>query len=152
MDEYSFISENGTVRQIRDLLAKAKDEEQDARLTALEQAVASEWVQLWQGRRSSAGVVTLNDSVMNYQSVLIAVTTYQQSDGDLNCQTMEIPKQFYYGSDGKSKIFAIVQTVAGTVRAVQFQFPEANPYTVNVTNIEGTSSHLPALLAVYGKK
>ena len=37
MDEYSFISENGTVRQIRDLVAKAKDEEQDARLDYLEQ-------------------------------------------------------------------------------------------------------------------
>lgn len=36
MDEYSFISENGTVRQIRDLVAEAKDEEQDARITALE--------------------------------------------------------------------------------------------------------------------
>lgn len=39
MDEYSFISENGTVRQIRDLLAKAKDEEQDGRLATLETAV-----------------------------------------------------------------------------------------------------------------
>ena len=39
MDEYSFISENGTVRQIRDLVAKAKDEEQDGRLSALETAV-----------------------------------------------------------------------------------------------------------------
>lgn len=39
MDEYSFISENGTVRQIRDLVAKAKDEEQDGRLNALETAV-----------------------------------------------------------------------------------------------------------------
>lgn len=39
MDEYSFISENGTVRQIRDLVAKAKDEEQDGRLATLETAV-----------------------------------------------------------------------------------------------------------------
>lgn len=38
MDEYSFISENGTIRQIRDLVAKAKDEEQDARINALEQS------------------------------------------------------------------------------------------------------------------
>ena len=38
MDEYSFISENGTVRQIRDLVAKAKDEEQDERLDYLEQS------------------------------------------------------------------------------------------------------------------
>lgn len=38
MDEYSFISENGTVRQIRDLVAEAKDEEQDARLDYLEQS------------------------------------------------------------------------------------------------------------------
>ena len=37
MDEYSYISENGTVRQIRDLVAKAKDEEQDERLDYLEQ-------------------------------------------------------------------------------------------------------------------
>lgn len=29
MDEYSFISENGNVRQIRDLIAKEKDEQQD---------------------------------------------------------------------------------------------------------------------------
>ncbi len=37
MDTYSFISENGTVRQIEDLIAKAKNEEQDERLDALEQ-------------------------------------------------------------------------------------------------------------------
>lgn len=30
MDTYSYISENGTVRQIEDLIAKAKNEEQDA--------------------------------------------------------------------------------------------------------------------------
>lgn len=29
MDEYSFISENGNIRQIRDLIAKEKDEQQD---------------------------------------------------------------------------------------------------------------------------
>lgn len=37
MDEYSFISENGNVRQIRDLIAKEKDEQQDERLNVLEQ-------------------------------------------------------------------------------------------------------------------
>ncbi len=37
MDEYSFISENGNVRQIRDLIAKEKDEQQDQRLDALEE-------------------------------------------------------------------------------------------------------------------
>ena len=37
MDTYSFISENGTIRQIEDLIAKAKNEEQDARLDAIEQ-------------------------------------------------------------------------------------------------------------------
>lgn len=37
MDTYSYISENGTVRQIEDLLAKAKNEEQDIRIAALEQ-------------------------------------------------------------------------------------------------------------------
>lgn len=42
MDTYSFISENGTVRQIRDLVAAAKDGEQDVRLDALEQAVGRE--------------------------------------------------------------------------------------------------------------
>lgn len=152
MDEYSFISENGTVRQIRDLVAKAKDEEQDGRITDLEQAVSSEWVELWQGRRGTAGVITLTDSIMNYSSVMVAVTTYQQSDGDLNCQTMEVPKQFYYGSSEKNKIFAIIQTVAGTARVVRFQFKETAPYTVEVTDIEGTSSHLPAVLAVYGRK
>jgi len=36
MDEYSFISENGNVRQIRDLIAKEKDAEQDQRITELE--------------------------------------------------------------------------------------------------------------------
>lgn len=36
MDEYSFISENGTVRQIRDLMAKEKDEEQDGKIAQLE--------------------------------------------------------------------------------------------------------------------
>ena len=37
MDEYSFISENGNVRQIRDLIAKEKDEQQDQRLDVLEE-------------------------------------------------------------------------------------------------------------------
>lgn len=35
MDEYSYISENGAVRQIRDLIAKAKDEEQDTNISNL---------------------------------------------------------------------------------------------------------------------
>lgn len=39
MEKYSFISENGTIRQIEDLIAKAKNEEQDGRLNALETAV-----------------------------------------------------------------------------------------------------------------
>lgn len=39
MDEYSFISENGVVRQIRDLVAEEKDAEQDGRLASLETAV-----------------------------------------------------------------------------------------------------------------
>ena len=42
MDTYSYISENGTVRQIEDLLAKAKNEEQDEKILALEQAVGRE--------------------------------------------------------------------------------------------------------------
>ena len=48
MEEYSYISENGNVRQIRDLIAKAKDAEQDAKILALETSAvrtgfASEW-------------------------------------------------------------------------------------------------------------
>lgn len=35
MEEYSYISENGNVRQIRDLVAKAKDEEQDTAISGL---------------------------------------------------------------------------------------------------------------------
>ena len=41
MDEYSFISENGNVRQIRDLIAKEKDEQQDNRLNSLESVVSN---------------------------------------------------------------------------------------------------------------
>lgn len=36
MDTYSYISENGTTRQIEDLIAKAKNEEQDARISEIE--------------------------------------------------------------------------------------------------------------------
>lgn len=36
MDTYSYISENGTVRQIEDLIAKAKNEEQDESIRALD--------------------------------------------------------------------------------------------------------------------
>lgn len=35
MDEYSFISENGNIRQIRDLIAKEKDEQQDAAINEI---------------------------------------------------------------------------------------------------------------------
>lgn len=35
MDTYSYISENGTVRQIEDLLAKARDDAQDADISQL---------------------------------------------------------------------------------------------------------------------
>lgn len=41
MDEYSFISENGNVRQIRDLIAKGIDEQQDVRLDKLEEIFGS---------------------------------------------------------------------------------------------------------------
>lgn len=35
MDEYSFISENGNIRQIRDLIAKEKDEQQDVAINEI---------------------------------------------------------------------------------------------------------------------
>ena len=41
MDTYSYISENGTVRQIEDLIAKAKNEEQDAEITSLRSRVSA---------------------------------------------------------------------------------------------------------------
>lgn len=41
MDTYSYISENGTVRQIEDLIAKAKNEEQDAEITSLRSRVST---------------------------------------------------------------------------------------------------------------
>lgn len=40
MDEYSYISENGVVRQIRDLVAKDKDAEQDLELQQLQTEVS----------------------------------------------------------------------------------------------------------------
>lgn len=50
MDTYSYISENGTVRQIEDLLAKAKNEEQDVRLRTLEnQVLPKSWKKVWEG-------------------------------------------------------------------------------------------------------
>lgn len=50
MDTYSYISENGTVRQIEDLLAKAKNEEQDTRILALENRVSPKsWKKVWEG-------------------------------------------------------------------------------------------------------
>lgn len=39
MDTYSYISENGTVRQIEDLIAKAKNEEQDTEIAANRTAI-----------------------------------------------------------------------------------------------------------------
>ena len=36
METYSYISENGTVRQIEDLIAKARDDEQDVQLQSLD--------------------------------------------------------------------------------------------------------------------
>lgn len=39
MDTYSYISENGTVRQIEDLLAKAKNEQQDTEIQANRNAI-----------------------------------------------------------------------------------------------------------------
>lgn len=41
MDTYSYISENGTVRQIEDLIAKAKNEEQDTEITSLRNRVSA---------------------------------------------------------------------------------------------------------------
>lgn len=39
MDTYSYISENGTVRQIEDLIAKARNEEQDTEIAANRTAI-----------------------------------------------------------------------------------------------------------------
>ena len=41
MDTYSYISENGTVRQIEDLIAKAKNEEQDTEIASLRSRVST---------------------------------------------------------------------------------------------------------------
>lgn len=50
MDEYSFISENGNVRQIRDLIAKEKDEQQDEAIAQLDSStIKKSWNQAWTG-------------------------------------------------------------------------------------------------------
>lgn len=63
MDEYSFISENGTVRQIRDLIAKAKDEEQDTRLDGFDVKLSG-----------------ITDTVKNYVDGKIDITPYHSFD------------------------------------------------------------------------
>lgn len=60
MDEYSFISENGNVRQIRDLIAKEVDEQQNSRLDKLEEIFGS--IQFVPAQATTVIQVRTNDS------------------------------------------------------------------------------------------
>lgn len=71
MDEYSYISENGTVRQIRDLVAKDKDAEQDVRIANLEAEIARVAKKLGAIQPFAIGVGVANKVVLPSDGFLI---------------------------------------------------------------------------------
>ncbi len=65
MDTYSYISENGTVRQIEDLIAKAKNEEQDTDIAANRTAINALSVSVGQSLKKKTAVLPYSDITAN---------------------------------------------------------------------------------------
>lgn len=61
MEEYSYISENGTVRQIRDLIAKAKDAEQDEQISQQASGISQLRTQTENALKTKSGVTSYVD-------------------------------------------------------------------------------------------
>lgn len=62
MDTYSYISENGTVRQIEDLIAKAKNEEQDTLIAAQAGQISQVRTDLTDALNGRIKIIPYNDT------------------------------------------------------------------------------------------
>lgn len=111
MDEYSFISENGTVRQIRDLLAKAKDEEQDGRIAQLETEMSVVSKRLGAIQPFSVGVGVANKVVMPKDGFLIFSFTHGSgSSGNVRPQVNINGVLISVGANDSTASYSITQS------------------------------------------
>lgn len=120
MDTYSYISENGTVRQIEDLLAKAKNEEQDARLQTLErQVVPKSWKKVWEG----SAQVPASDGFDSLMATLGQI---------VGAEKVAIRLSANYGN--RSPNYVVVENVngQGLSNYVYGNFTSTPPYVVEV--------------------
>lgn len=120
MDTYSYISENGTVRQIEDLLAKAKNEEQDTRLQALErQVLPKSWKKVWEGSVQ----VPSSDG---FDSLLVTLGQI------VNAEKVAVRLSENYGN--RAPGFVVVENTVGQglKNYVYGNFITTPPYTVEV--------------------
>ena len=72
MDEYSFISENGNVRQIRDLIAKEKDEQQDTEINNNKTAIDALSASVEQSLKSTVRITPPHDTRADTATELLA--------------------------------------------------------------------------------
>ena len=90
MDEYSFISENGNVRQIRDLIAKEKDEQQDEAISQLDSStIKKSWNQAWTGSTPITHVDGLNTVILTVPDIIGASAVYLEIN---NTYGLRLPK------------------------------------------------------------
>lgn len=71
MDTYCYISENGTVRQIEDLIAKAKNEEQDALIAAQAGQITQVRTDLTDALNGRIKIIPYNDTAAASASELL---------------------------------------------------------------------------------
>lgn len=152
MDEYSFISENGTVRQIRDLVAKAKDEEQDERITALEGAALGEWETIWEGAKSTTGSVSTTAPFSDYKEIMVAAATYSTGGQWYNIKTLVIPRSFLKPPNSGNYAFNISDARGTSERQMEFYIPNASSNVLEISYVNWESGRGGALLAIFGKK
>lgn len=152
MEEYSYISENGTVRQIRDLIAKAKDAEQDAKILALEQKVGSPWETLWSGRKTTSGDVTLSNSIRNYTEISVVFSLLSSQETDARIHVMNIPNAFYVSAAQKARTYGVSTTAYNETAYINFRLGEPNDTSLRISSIGYIQNYEAVLLGVYGRK
>lgn len=152
MDTYSYISENGTTRQIIDLVAQAKDSEQDVRIALLEQQVSRPWVALWQGELTSPGVIPLAGSLMDYEEISVVATLLGSAEANARIHVVNIPKLFYGVVGTSAKAYGISTTAYEATSYVNFRVNPNAPNEINVTSMGSIPGYQTKVLGVYARK
>ena len=112
---------------------------------------------LWSGYKSDTGTINLNDSVENYDVVLIKVTSHpnQPSNKYYESYFTILPSEVNYSQNAPQYSILVVRGYASSGNAsMDCHFPSSTSFTIRSINIDDQSAKQvkPAILEVIGLK